>query len=68
MTQGALDSTLRLIAAGADVNCRSGGGNETPLHLAASHDQLLQYELLTVYGANPNLVNGSNMTPYELAR
>ena len=36
--------------------------------LFSAHDQLLQYELLSIYGANPNRINKDNHTPYDVAR
>jgi len=67
VTQSSAETTLRLLVMGADVNCSNGDQN-TPLHQASAHDQLLQYELLSIYGANPNRINKDNHTPYDVAR
>lgn len=40
----------------------------TPLHVAAKAGQLLQAELLTVYGADPGAPDSSGNTPIDYAR
>ncbi|TRY56307.1 hypothetical protein DNTS_031849 [Danionella cerebrum] len=40
----------------------------TPLHVAAKAGQLLQAELLTVYGADPGAPDSSSMSPVDYAR
>ncbi|KAI1293570.1 ARF GTPase-activating protein GIT2 [Halotydeus destructor] len=47
-----LKTSLRLLAAGADVNYVHPEKGNCPIHVAANSGQLLQIELLLVYGAD----------------
>lgn len=40
----------------------------TPLHIAAKAGQMLQAELLAVYGADPGALDSSGKTPIDYAR
>lgn len=40
----------------------------TPLHIAAKVGQMLQAELLAVYGADPGALDSSGKTPIDYAR
>lgn len=40
----------------------------TPLHIAAKAGQLLQTELLAVYGADPGALDSTGKTPIDYAR
>lgn len=46
---------------------RQEKGN-TPLHIAAKAGQMLQAELLAVYGADPGALDSSGKTPIDYAR
>jgi hypothetical protein len=57
-----------LIDAGADPNALTGGGRpETPLHYAASNDDVDVAEVLIDGGADPDTPNGSIGTPLDNA-
>lgn len=40
----------------------------TPLHIAAKAGQILQAELLAVYGADPGALDSNGKTPIDYAR
>lgn len=40
----------------------------TPLHIAAKAGQMLQAELLAVYGADPGALDSGGKTPIDYAR
>jgi cytohesin len=64
--QGSSDSTLALLAAGADVNQTTAYG-WTPL-LAAIHNRYYKLAMLLLeHGADPNLVNAGGWSPLYLA-
>lgn len=63
-----LETSLRLIVQGADPNYFHEEKRSTPLHVAAKFGQASQVELLLVYGANTNAVDGSGLTPVEVAK
>lgn len=64
-----LETSLRLIAQGANCNYVHKEKNGTmPLHIAAKFGQSAQCELLLIYGANINAVDGSGNTAIDLAR
>ncbi|CAJ0928982.1 unnamed protein product [Ranitomeya imitator] len=50
---GNLETCLRLLSLGAQANFFNPEKGSTPLHVAAKAGQILQAELLTVYGADP---------------
>uniref|UniRef100_T1GK81 GIT Spa2 homology (SHD) domain-containing protein n=1 Tax=Megaselia scalaris TaxID=36166 RepID=T1GK81_MEGSC len=54
-----LETSLRLIVQGADPNYFHEEKRSTPLHVAAKFGQASQIELLLVYGANTNAVDGN---------
>lgn len=56
-----------LIARGADVNTRAGGG-VTPLHLAASRGAISSIELLLTHGARLTATLETGQTPAVIAR
>lgn len=62
-----VDTTLRLLAMGADVNYVDPEKGNSPLHVAAKEGQAMQVELLHIYGADPLLTNASGLTPAQLA-
>ncbi|XGW32350.1 hypothetical protein V3C99_017138 [Haemonchus contortus] len=63
-----VDTTLRLLAMGADVNYVDAEKGNSPLHVAAKEGQAMQVELLYIYGADPLLSNAADLTPAQLAR
>ncbi|KAK6034030.1 ankyrin repeat protein, partial [Cooperia oncophora] len=63
-----VDTTLRLLAMGADVNYVDSEKGNSPLHVAAKEGQAMQVELLYIYGADPLLCNAAELTPAQLAR
>ncbi|XP_059395838.1 ARF GTPase-activating protein GIT2-like isoform X1 [Carassius carassius] len=65
---GNLETCLRLLSLGAQANFFHPEKGNTPLHVAAKVGQLLQVELLTVYGADPGALDSSGITPVDYAR
>ncbi|XP_051765594.1 ARF GTPase-activating protein GIT2b isoform X2 [Ctenopharyngodon idella] len=65
---GNLETCLRLLSLGAQANFFHPEKGNTPLHVAAKAGQLLQAELLTVYGADPGAPDSSGKTPIDYAR
>ncbi|CAJ0945235.1 unnamed protein product, partial [Mesorhabditis belari] len=65
---GHVDTTLRLLAMGADPNYADPERQNTPLHIAAKEGQTLQVELLYLYGADPAQINHGEMTPAQVAK
>uniref|UniRef100_A0A8C1YL53 G protein-coupled receptor kinase interacting ArfGAP 2b n=1 Tax=Cyprinus carpio TaxID=7962 RepID=A0A8C1YL53_CYPCA len=65
---GNLETCLRLLSLGAQANFFHPEKGNTPLHVAAKAGQLLQAELLTVYGADPGAPDSSGKTPVDYAR
>uniref|UniRef100_A0A8C2HM56 G protein-coupled receptor kinase interacting ArfGAP 2b n=1 Tax=Cyprinus carpio TaxID=7962 RepID=A0A8C2HM56_CYPCA len=65
---GNLETCLRLLSLGAQANFFHSEKGNTPLHVAAKAGQLLQAELLTVYGADPGAPDSSGNTPIDYAR
>ncbi|XP_026995402.1 ARF GTPase-activating protein GIT2b isoform X2 [Tachysurus fulvidraco] len=65
---GNLETCLRLLSLGAQANFFHPEKGNTPLHVAAKAGQLLQAELLTVYGADPGAPDSSGNTPIDYAR
>uniref|UniRef100_A0AAY4EVF1 Arf-GAP domain-containing protein n=1 Tax=Denticeps clupeoides TaxID=299321 RepID=A0AAY4EVF1_9TELE len=60
---GSLETCLRLLSLGC---CPEKG--TTPLHVAAKAGQILQAELLVVYGADPGAPDINGRTPIDYAR
>lgn len=63
-----LETSLRLVVQGADPNFFHDEKRSTPLHVAAKFGQASQIELLLVYGAQINVVDGNGQTPIEVAK
>ncbi|XP_077468376.1 ARF GTPase-activating protein GIT1 isoform X4 [Stigmatopora argus] len=68
---GSLETCLRLLSLGAQANFFHPVPQEkgtTPLHVAAKAGQILQAELLVVYGADPGAPDINGRTPMDYAR
>ncbi|KAM4527656.1 ARF GTPase-activating protein GIT2b isoform 3-T3 [Odontesthes bonariensis] len=65
---GNLETCLRLLSLGAQANFFHPEKGNTPLHIAAKAGQVLQAELLAVYGADPGALDSSGKTPVDYAR
>uniref|UniRef100_A0A3Q2UNN9 G protein-coupled receptor kinase interacting ArfGAP 2b n=1 Tax=Fundulus heteroclitus TaxID=8078 RepID=A0A3Q2UNN9_FUNHE len=65
---GNLETCLRLLSLGAQANFFHPEKGNSPLHIAAKAGQILQAELLAVYGADPGALDSSGKTPIDLAR
>ncbi|XP_065831543.1 ARF GTPase-activating protein GIT2-like [Oscarella lobularis] len=63
-----LETCLRLLFLGAQVNYFHAERGNCPLHVAASAGQSLQVELLVCYGADPCKLDSRGHTPVECAR
>ncbi|XP_050437119.1 ARF GTPase-activating protein GIT2 isoform X2 [Adelges cooleyi] len=63
-----LETSLRILAQGADANYYHPDKRNYPLHVAAKAGQLLQVELLLVYGADPCAVDFNENTPATCAK
>lgn len=59
---------LRLLSLGAQANFFHPEKGSTPLHVASKAGQILQAELLAVYGADPGTHDSSGKTPVDYAR
>ncbi|ODN04062.1 ARF GTPase-activating protein GIT2 [Orchesella cincta] len=64
---GALDTTLRLLASGADPNFFHPEKGTTPIHVAARNGQAHQVELLFLHGAHMDAADYLGQTPVEHA-
>uniref|UniRef100_A0A8C6TLG3 G protein-coupled receptor kinase interacting ArfGAP 1 n=1 Tax=Neogobius melanostomus TaxID=47308 RepID=A0A8C6TLG3_9GOBI len=65
---GSLETCLRLLSLGAQANFFHPEKGTTPLHVAAKAGQILQAELLVVYGADPGAPDLNGRTPMDYAR
>ncbi|KAM9306799.1 ARF GTPase-activating protein GIT2b isoform 2-T2 [Pholidichthys leucotaenia] len=65
---GNLETCLRLLSLGAQANFFHPEKGNTPLHIAAKAGQMLQAELLAVYGADPGALDSTGKTPIDYAR
>ncbi|MGH0185035.1 UNVERIFIED_CONTAM: hypothetical protein FKN15_016580 [Acipenser sinensis] len=65
---GNLETCLRLLSLGAQANFFHPEKGTTPLHVAAKAGQVLQAELLVVYGADPGAPDINGRTPMDYAR
>ncbi|XP_052472703.1 ARF GTPase-activating protein GIT1 isoform X6 [Carassius gibelio] len=65
---GSLETCLRLLSLGAQANFFHPEKGTTPLHVAAKAGQVLQAELLVVYGADPGAPDVNGRTPIDYAR
>ncbi|XP_067421993.1 ARF GTPase-activating protein GIT1 isoform X2 [Emydura macquarii macquarii] len=65
---GNLETCLRLLSLGAQPNFFHPEKGTTPLHVAAKAGQILQAELLVVYGADPGAPDVNGRTPIDYAR
>lgn len=63
-----LETSLRLLAQGADPNYFYKEKGTTPLHVAARAGQSLQLELLIANGGNPSLVDLNGYTSAEISK
>lgn len=63
-----LETSLRLLAQGANPNYFYKEKGTTPLHVAARAGQALQIELLIVNGGNPSMIDFNGQTPAEIAK
>ncbi|XP_067633042.1 ARF GTPase-activating protein Git isoform X2 [Eurosta solidaginis] len=63
-----LETSLRLLVQGANPNFFHDEKRSTPLHVAAKFGQASQIELLIVYGADINAIDGNGLTPLETAK
>ncbi|XP_051164978.1 ARF GTPase-activating protein GIT1 isoform X1 [Leptopilina boulardi] len=63
-----LETSLRLLAQGANPNYFYKEKGTTPLHVAARAGQSLQLELLIANGGNPSLVDSNGYTSAEIAK
>ncbi|XP_041058377.1 ARF GTPase-activating protein GIT2a isoform X7 [Carcharodon carcharias] len=65
---GNLETCLRLLSLGAQANFFHPEKGNTPLHVASKGGQILQAELLAVYGADPGAPDTNGKTPSDNAR
>uniref|UniRef100_A0A670KHX6 GIT ArfGAP 1 n=1 Tax=Podarcis muralis TaxID=64176 RepID=A0A670KHX6_PODMU len=65
---GNLETCLRLLSLGAQANFFHPEKGTTPLHVAAKAGQILQAELLVVYGADPGAPDVNGRSPIDYAR
>ncbi|KAG8590504.1 hypothetical protein GDO81_006782 [Engystomops pustulosus] len=65
---GNLETCLRLLSLGAQANFFHPEKGSTPLHVAAKAGQILQAELLVVYGADPGAPDVNGRTPIDYGR
>ncbi|XP_048370816.1 ARF GTPase-activating protein GIT2 isoform X11 [Sphaerodactylus townsendi] len=65
---GNLETCLRLLSLGAQANFFHPEKGNTPLHVAAKTGQILQAELLAVYGADPGTQDSSGKSPVDYAK
>ncbi|XP_053375896.1 ARF GTPase-activating protein GIT2-like isoform X1 [Mercenaria mercenaria] len=63
-----LETVLRLISKGADPNYYHPEKGNCPLHVAAGSGQILQIELLVIYGADPGALDAFGKTPIDYAK
>ncbi|XP_003707270.1 ARF GTPase-activating protein GIT1 [Megachile rotundata] len=63
-----LETSLRLLAQGANPSYFYKEKGTTPLHVAARAGQSLQIELLIANGGNPNMIDLNGQTPAEVAK
>ena len=66
-TNGESEKVVRYLAEGANVNCASAEGNNTPLHAAARSGHLQVVQVLLDQRASIDAVNNKNNTPLHLA-
>ncbi|KAK9889806.1 hypothetical protein WA026_007178 [Henosepilachna vigintioctopunctata] len=63
-----LETSFKLLATGADPNYFHDEKGTTPLHVAVKSEQLLQLELLLIYGADPTCPDAHGKTPMDFAK
>ncbi|CAG9539715.1 unnamed protein product [Cercopithifilaria johnstoni] len=63
-----VETTMRLLALGADPNYEDPEKHNAPLHISAKENQALQVELLWIYGADPAQLNAIDLTPSQVAK
>ncbi|MHC9543343.1 MAG: ankyrin repeat domain-containing protein [Vulcanimicrobiota bacterium] len=64
---GEIDSALKLLRSGSDINARTQNGKWTPLHMAVEEYKKEMVEFLLTQGANPDMKDESGETPLHLA-
>ena len=67
-SRGSMQTILRMIQAGCDVNQITSSDRLLPIHTAAMDNQLLATEVLLAAGAKPNAQTEFGFTPYFFAR
>ncbi|XP_014214077.1 ARF GTPase-activating protein GIT1 [Copidosoma floridanum] len=65
---GNFETSLRLLAQGANPNYFYKEKGTMPLHVAARANQALQVELLIANGGNPSMLDSNGQTPAEAAK
>nr|XP_002732340.1 PREDICTED: ankyrin repeat domain-containing protein 11-like [Saccoglossus kowalevskii] len=63
-----VETCLRLLSLGAQSNFFHPDKGNTPLHVAAKAGQMLQAELLIVYGGDPGAFDVNGKTPLDYAK
>lgn len=63
-----VETTLRLLALGADANYSDPEKGNCPMHIAAKEGQSLQAELLFIFGADVAQKNAAGHSPADLAK
>ncbi|XP_050533134.1 ARF GTPase-activating protein GIT2 [Daktulosphaira vitifoliae] len=63
-----LETSLRILAQGADANYYHPDKKNYPLHVASKAGQLLQVELLLIYGADPHALDNNKNSPATSAK
>lgn len=63
-----LETSLRLLAQGANPSYFYKEKGTTPLHVAARAGQVLQIELLIANGGNPSIIDSNGQAPAEAAK
>lgn len=64
---GEIDSALKLLRSGSDINAKTQDSKWTPLHLAVVEHKKEMVEFLLTHGANPDMKDESGETPLHLA-
>ena len=55
-----------LLHRGADIDCRSIGAGQTPLHFAAKNDAVLSLKALLGFGANIDSLDNRGRPPLQV--
>ena len=62
------DMTEFLLQQGADINSRSTGDGQTPLHFAAKNDATLSLKALLGFGANIDSLDNRGRPPLQVIK